>query len=243
MEEVSVPLIIAHRGYTSQGNFHHSSLQSFGLAIDLGADGLECDVRITKDNQLIIYHDPIIFRKGKFRFIHNLEYSELVNLVGNGSLVPRLMDLLKIVPEHLKLFIEIKDYHRINLIAQELEKLDVNRPNVWLMEGIFVNFRIIHFLSQLGFQMGKHILFLNKWNVNRINRYQVKLISPSFIFLRSSLIQHYSKKGFKIMPWSVNHPTTMHYLLRKKIWALYTDQLEKAMKVKKQILLHQSLEK
>ncbi|MHA2254299.1 MAG: glycerophosphodiester phosphodiesterase, partial [Candidatus Kariarchaeaceae archaeon] len=201
MDEIlSVPSIIAHRGHTSNGLYYANSVQSFISAIKCKADGLECDIRITKDGHLIVYHDPFIFRNGKFWFVQKLNYSELLDLIGDRSRIPLLEDLLKVIPDHLKFFIEIKDPHRINLVAQELEKLDLQRPNVWLMEGIFINFRIIHILSRLGYQMGKHILFLNQWNVNRINRYKVKLISPSFIFLRSSLLHQFSKKGYKIMP-------------------------------------------
>jgi glycerophosphoryl diester phosphodiesterase len=39
---------------------HHPELTmtAYKAAIDDGADGFECDVRITKDNQLLLWHDP-----------------------------------------------------------------------------------------------------------------------------------------------------------------------------------------
>ena len=33
-------------------------MAAYKAAIDDGADGFECDVRITKDNQLLLWHDP-----------------------------------------------------------------------------------------------------------------------------------------------------------------------------------------
>ena len=38
------------------------SLPAYKAAIDDGADGFECDVRLTKDNQLILWHDPDLQR-------------------------------------------------------------------------------------------------------------------------------------------------------------------------------------
>lgn len=50
------PLVIAHRGASAAaaGN----SLEAFALAIELGADLIECDVRRTRDGELVAFHDP-----------------------------------------------------------------------------------------------------------------------------------------------------------------------------------------
>jgi glycerophosphoryl diester phosphodiesterase len=38
------------------------SLVAYKAAIEEGADGFECDVRLTKDNQLVLWHDPDLKR-------------------------------------------------------------------------------------------------------------------------------------------------------------------------------------
>ena len=38
------------------------SLSAYKAAIEEGADGFECDVRLTKDNQLVLWHDPDLQR-------------------------------------------------------------------------------------------------------------------------------------------------------------------------------------
>jgi len=48
--------IYAHRG--SSLKFPEMSLLAYKAAIEDGADGFECDVRLTKDNQMILWHDP-----------------------------------------------------------------------------------------------------------------------------------------------------------------------------------------
>jgi glycerophosphoryl diester phosphodiesterase len=52
--------IYAHRGSSIQ----HPELTkvAYKAAIDEGADGFECDVRLTKDKQLVLWHDPDLQR-------------------------------------------------------------------------------------------------------------------------------------------------------------------------------------
>ncbi len=49
------PLVIAHRG--SSAALPEHTLGAYLRAIDEGADGLECDVRLTRDGHLVCIHD------------------------------------------------------------------------------------------------------------------------------------------------------------------------------------------
>src|SRR4029450_10360922 len=49
------PLVFAHRG--SSADLPEHTLDAFVRAIDEGADGLECDVRLTRDGHLVCIHD------------------------------------------------------------------------------------------------------------------------------------------------------------------------------------------
>ena len=53
------PLIIAHRG--DSGAAPENTLAAFRQAIAVGADGIEMDVRLTKDGQLTVFHDHCPF--------------------------------------------------------------------------------------------------------------------------------------------------------------------------------------
>lgn len=50
------PLIIAHRGATYSG-YPENSIPAIQKAVDDGCDGIEMDVRLTKDKELILFHD------------------------------------------------------------------------------------------------------------------------------------------------------------------------------------------
>jgi glycerophosphoryl diester phosphodiesterase len=54
------PLVIAHRGASAELPEH--TLIAYERAIDLGVDGLECDVRLTRDGQLVCVHDRTVER-------------------------------------------------------------------------------------------------------------------------------------------------------------------------------------
>ena len=55
-----IPLIIAHRGDLT--NAPENTLPAFRKALDLGADGIELDVRLTKDEMLVVFHDRCLDR-------------------------------------------------------------------------------------------------------------------------------------------------------------------------------------
>lgn len=54
------PLVIAHRGASTERAEH--TLAAYERAIAVGADGVECDVRLTRDGQLVCVHDRTLER-------------------------------------------------------------------------------------------------------------------------------------------------------------------------------------
>jgi len=60
IQRSSAPLIIAHRGASADAP--ENTLAAFRLAIDEGADGLECDLRMSADGVIVISHDDSLKR-------------------------------------------------------------------------------------------------------------------------------------------------------------------------------------
>ena len=54
------PAVVAHRGASGENAEH--TLLAYERALEQGADGLECDVRLTADHQLVCVHDRTIER-------------------------------------------------------------------------------------------------------------------------------------------------------------------------------------
>ncbi|MGW0018314.1 glycerophosphodiester phosphodiesterase [Rhodococcus sp. NPDC003382] len=60
MSESERPRVVAHRGASAAKPEH--TLAAYELALQEGADGLECDVRLTRDGHLVCIHDRTIDR-------------------------------------------------------------------------------------------------------------------------------------------------------------------------------------
>ena len=59
-------MIVAHRGFAD--NCRENTLESYRRAIEVGADAIELDVRKTKDDISILFHDELIGEKRINRF-------------------------------------------------------------------------------------------------------------------------------------------------------------------------------
>ena len=55
MSELKVPKIVAHRGFSG----HHPELtrRAFEEALKLPIHGIECDVRLSRDGRVVVFHD------------------------------------------------------------------------------------------------------------------------------------------------------------------------------------------
>ena len=73
------PQVVAHRGSSAEEPEH--TLKAYLLAIEVGADALECDVRMTADGHLVCVHDRRVNRtsNGQGR-VSTLELAELEKL-------------------------------------------------------------------------------------------------------------------------------------------------------------------
>ena len=71
-------VIYAHRGASEY--YPENTLSSFAAGVDMGADGIETDVQISKDGVLMIYHDDFMKEKTGFEgSICDYTYEELRN--------------------------------------------------------------------------------------------------------------------------------------------------------------------
>src|SRR4249920_3920633 len=73
------PQVVAHRG-SSHDNPEHT-LGAYVAALDAGAEGLECDVRLTADGHLVCVHDRDLRRTASSRqVVSTTDLAELTDL-------------------------------------------------------------------------------------------------------------------------------------------------------------------
>ncbi len=101
------PAGFAHRGLHGP-EFPENSLIAFAAALEFGA-GIECDLRLTRDGQIIVFHDRDARRMcGVSLVIAELTIADIVRLhVGDGP-VPTIASLLSLVGGRVPLLLEVK---------------------------------------------------------------------------------------------------------------------------------------
>ena len=98
----------AHRGRHYGAQFPENSLVAFAAALELGA-GIECDLRLTADNQILVFHDADAWRMCASPLrIGESTHRQLGRLrVGEGP-IPTLRSLLGLVAGRIPLLLEVK---------------------------------------------------------------------------------------------------------------------------------------
>ena len=101
----------AHRGlYDNEHGIPENSIAAFRRAVDKGY-GIELDVHLTADNQLVVFHDDTLTRMcGMNKKISSFVYSDLMQLrlLGTEEGIPLFKDVLELIDGKVPLIIELK---------------------------------------------------------------------------------------------------------------------------------------
>jgi glycerophosphoryl diester phosphodiesterase len=223
-------LIYAHRGASS--DFAEGSKAAYEGALAQGADGFECDVRLTKDKQIICYHDRNTTRLSKINLeIAKSTYSELKEKVDPY----RLDQLLDLAIENKKdLVIEFK--HPVptgglveklthNLLAEKSAAITKNKITVSL-----ISFSYLATLRNL--RSGHQSAYLIQSKIlSKIN--PAPIIGPSIKLVRENpeFISTQIKKGKKVFVWTVNNEADLQLCARLGVNAVMSDNPARARKM------------
>lgn len=120
------PNITAHRG----ASFHapENTLAAVSKAVELGADFIEIDVRLTKDENVIVHHDATTKRtcgenfniaNTNYRILKELNAAATFNHSHHQEKIPLLQDIIETVGNSLRLNIELKTTRKNNLQLAE----------------------------------------------------------------------------------------------------------------------------
>lgn len=108
-------LILGHRG--ASGYAPENTLEAFRLAMDMGAEGFELDVHMSKDGELVVIHDESVDRTTDGRgFVRDLTLEQLKALDASnhmerfrGAKIPTLAEVFHLIRDtHHIVNVEIK---------------------------------------------------------------------------------------------------------------------------------------
>lgn len=128
----------AHRGlHAIEKGIAENSLSAFSLAVENGF-GIELDVRLTKDNRLVVFHDNDTTRicgvDGKINKMTIDEIKKL-RLSNTSDTIPLLSEVLSLVDGKVPLLIEIKTENNTKAIMEQCFKLLDDYKGVFVVES------------------------------------------------------------------------------------------------------------
>ena len=221
--------IYSHRGESKYAP--ENTMSAFYLADILNSDGIECDIRKTKDNELVIIHDKKIDRtsNGKGN-ISDYTYDELLSFdFGKKEKIVKLTDFLKYFSDkNLKIYIEIKESGYEELIWNTISKY--NLENIELISfkyQILYNLRKISDIISLGwlvYDITDEIITKAK----EINIKQVLCFSSSITL---KYLVKLKKNNIEIVSWGVKNKSELKRLNKLNIDAVICDSSYDAKKV------------
>lgn len=222
--------IVAHRGLSSQAP--ENTLPAFKLAGKNGFDAIECDVRVTKDGEIVVMHDETLKRMcGIDKKISQMTLEEIKKypiIAGvnadkyPGNYVPTLDEFIKCCNQYICTpVVEIKG----NFSNASLEKVYASikksvKPPV-----------VISFYRYNLKWLRKKDASLELQNVAwEASEYELKFcrkikadMSAQYINLTPDQIKRIQSEGIKVATWTINDKTTFDYFRSIGVDSLSTE--------------------
>lgn len=212
---------IAHRGFSSR--YPENTMPSIIAAIEAGADMVDVDVHLTKDNIPVVIHDPSIDRTTNGNgMVRGMTLKDLrrfnfsyMNPEFRWVDIPTLEEVLEAVKGRAELLIELKTcpegYDNLETIITDLlARMNMtdscvvascNHYSVKMLKESAPSIRRGFVYSAVWMAFEKEVMEIDPWsihpNVNSINRQQV---------------QWARQRGIRVYPWVARQRETLDRL-------------------------------
>jgi glycerophosphoryl diester phosphodiesterase len=219
-------LKIGHRG--AKGYEPENTLNSFQKALDMQVNGIELDVHLSADGELIVIHDETIDRttNGKGH-VNSLSLQELKAFrIENEHQIPTLSEVFDLVNKDCFINIELKSYESTDAVASLIECYVSEKK--WQYKHFLVSSFDWNALQQLAFLNDKiPIGVLAETNLDLAQAFakfiQAKSIHPHFHLLTKENTAQMQEKGFEVFPWTINEPEDIAKIKTFNINGIITD--------------------
>lgn len=234
----------AHRGFS--GKYPENTMLAFKKAIEVGADGIELDVQLTKDGEVVIIHDETIDRTTDGEgFVCEYTYDELKKFDASYiykdkygfNPIPTLKEYFELVKDldfitNIELKTGINEYLGIEEKVYKLIK--EFRLESKVIISSFNHFSILR-MKKIAPEL-KYGFLSETWIIDAgeyCKKYGVSCYHPHFKNLIPSVIDELKKNNIEINTWTVNKKEDIEYLISKNIDILignYPDLIKKTLK-------------
>lgn len=236
--------IIAHRGFS--GVYPENTMLAFKKAIEIGADGIELDVHLSKDGQVMIIHDEALKRTtGLDGVVSDYTRAELEKISAGKTKndefgftpIPSLEEYLAFMAEHRDKItnIELKTapvyYPEIEEKTLELvRKFDLEKNIIYSS----FNWLSIERMQRLGTISETGLLFSGMKLYNQahiIKSLGINYFHPDFNDLTDEIVKSYLDNKVGLNVWTVNEIEDMKVCLSWNIDGLITNFPDRAISI------------
>lgn len=215
--------VIAHRGAREKAP--QNTIPAFQLAIEMGADGFENDVHLTKDGFLVVCHNHTIdetsngtgaisdytleeLRKFDFGSYFSEEYA--------GTKIPTLDEFLDLCGGLKVINIEIKTPREkgTNIVRKTIQKVKEfglfdNLIISCFTPDILIECKEIEPKTKTGILYNPNVSFIDEISEDYVGfakKIKADALHPNIVFVDDEYVSNCHKAGLIVNPWTVNKP-------------------------------------
>jgi glycerophosphoryl diester phosphodiesterase len=221
------PTIIAHRG--ASGYEYENSRAAFRRAVMLDADGVELDIHVTGDGEIVVHHDPDVPGFGPIALLSAAQTSQV--RLPNGERLPLLQEVLGLLGQH-DVWVEVKSLPPA-FDAALLAALDPGPAPARYAVHSF-DHRIIRRLGEARPALSRGILLTAHLDdpVAALRAVGATTLWQEWQLVDQELVRRVHQSGARIIAWTVNEIGDLERLVRLGVDGLcsnYPDRIRVAL--------------
>lgn len=237
--------IFAHRGASAYAP--ENTLEAFQMAMEQGADGIELDVQMTKDGELVVIHDETIDRvsngKGAVRdyTLEELKQFSVSNHFEQypDAKIPTLREVLELVkPGTMEINIELKTgiywYPQIEQKVLELVKEEGMEERIIYSSFNHYSVQKVRELSpeaETAYLIGDVMLNVADYTRNT----GIKGLHPALFHVKmADFLKEYKESGIALRVWTVNDKEQIRWLIDEGVDAVITNYPDRGLEARKE---------
>lgn len=220
--------IAAHR--SNAVSTPENSLSGIRTALEKNIEFIEIDVQLTKDGEVVVYHDISLRRlTGQSHNISELTYKDLSEIdigIGysnefEGERIPTLDQVLKEVKGKSKLIVELKSYGaKEELVENVVKTIEKNNMTKEVYIQSFDN-RLLRMIRKINKNINiGQVMYIAAGDLSYLD---VDFYAIEKSMLSDRLVQHARKNNREVWVWTVNEEDNMREVLSYDIDGIITD--------------------